>query len=268
MWAVLAVAALGLAVLVAPNGLVEQEDPSPPPEAVTRAAALGRTFAAADLIWLRTVQIIGDGPMIARRWPQLEHWVDLSTRLDPAFETPYFFGAVLLAGDRERAHVTDALLERGQRALPNVYSLPMMRGYIAYFSRMDPAAAAVHYATAAQLPGAPRFLGKFAATLEKQAVTCSAMARDLEMLARVESPDKRNAMLAEREGLLISCVEGQLKNAAAAYRNSHEGRNGTLKELQDAGLVESELFAPPGRCWTVKGGRGVLVPCPGNGSRP
>lgn len=267
MWAILAALALGAAVLLAPDRMVEEGDSAPPPEAVTRVAALGRSHAAADVIWLRTVQLIGDPKAERRRWPSLEHWVDLTTRLDPAFATPYFFGAALLVGDPKRVAIADQLLERGQAAIPNDFSFPMMRGYIAYFGRLDPAGAAAQYRAASRLPGAPRYLEAFATRLETQAHNCTELLRNLSALAAAETPERRRAMLAEREPIAIGCVEGSLKNAAGAYRNRY-GRDGTLEELRAEGLLSGQLYAPPGQCWKLSSGRPSLGPCATNEGRP
>lgn len=232
-----------------------------------RVTSLGRYHAASDVVWIRTVQLIGDPQAERQRWPSLEHWIDLTTSLDPKFETPYFFGATLLVSDPARAEAADQLLVRGQQAFPTTFSFPMMRGFVAYFARLDPAGAAVHYHAAAKLPRAPRYLEQFAKRLETQAHTCGEMLRNLNALAAEETPEKRRAMLAEREPIVIACVEGQLKNAAGAYRNEH-GKNGSLDELRAAGLVTGELYAPSGRCWVVRGGRPTLQPCPAREAKP
>ncbi len=260
MWAFFAALALGAAVLLAPGSLEAPHDAAAPPAEMVRTAALGRTFAASDVMWLRTVQVMGDPALERRHWPGLESWVDVTTLLDPTFETPYFFGTALLVADPARAEVADRLLERGQRAFPDRFSFPMMRGFIAYFSRLDPASAAVHYHEAARLPDAPPHLEAFARRLETQVHTCSEMLRNLGALAAQETPDKQRALLAEREPILIGCAEGQLKNAAAAFRN-RQGRDGSLEELAAAGLVGGDLYTPMGRCWIVTAGRPSLVPC-------
>lgn len=260
MWALIGAIALGAAVLLAPGSFERPEDSAAPPEPIVRAVSLGRSFAASDVIWLQTVQLMGDPVAEQRRWPGLEGWVDLTTRLDPAFETPYFFGAALLVSDPARASIVDQLLARGQNELPDHYLFPMMRGFIAYFSRLDPAAAAVHYRHAASLPGAPPFYQQFARRLETQAHSCNEMLRNLTALAAAETPEKQRALLADREPIVLSCVEGQLRNAAAAFR-TREFRDASLEDLRAAGLVAGELYAPPGRCWVVEGGRPSLVPC-------
>lgn len=260
MWVLIAGIALAAAAWLAPAALEARSRDVPPPEAVVRACSLGRTYAGADIAWLRTVQLLGDEALERQRWPHLEHWVDLTTALDPTFETPYYFGSVLLVGDAARAQVADRLLQRGQAALPDRYSLPALRGYIAYFSRLDPVTAAVHYRAAALLPGAPHFFETFANRLERQGHTCAEMLRNLNALAAVESAEKRQALLAGRETIVLGCVGGQLKNAASAFR-LRTGSDGSLDELRRAGLVTEEPFAPPGRCWEISEGRPALVAC-------
>ncbi|MCC7070097.1 MAG: hypothetical protein IT383_02175 [Deltaproteobacteria bacterium] len=261
MWAVLAAVALGVAVWLSPSALPPAPDERPPPEAISRAVALGRPYAAADAAWLRTVQLIGNPTKEAARWPGLEDWVDLTTRLDPRFEAPYHFGALLLVGDPARAPAADRMLERGQRALPESFSLPAMRGFIAYFTMLDPASAAEHYHEAARLPGAPPYLEQFAKRLEHQGHTCAAMLRDLTGLAAHQDAHKRAAFLAGRDRMLLGCVEGQLRAAAGAFR-TRTGRDGSLDELRGAGLLADEPWAPEGQCWRVDSGRPLLEPCP------
>ncbi len=267
MWALVASVALAIAVAVAPAALPERADGRPPPEVLSRAVALGRSHAAADLAWLGTVQLMGDPQQEAARWPGLEDWIDLTTRLDPGFETPYHYGALLLVGDLQRADAADALLARGQQALPARFSLPAMRGFIAYFTRLDPARAAVHYREAARLPGAPQFLAVFAQRLEHQGHTCPDVLRNLTALASVSDPRERAALLAGRERMMLGCVEGQLRGAAAAFR-TRLGRDGTLDQVRAEGLLVDEPWAPPGQCWTLEYGRPKLLPCPAPEDRP
>lgn len=267
MWALLAAIALGLAVWLAPTSQAARPEERPPPEAVSRVAALGRSYAAADVMWLTTVQLMGDPRAEAKRWPGLEDWIDLTTRLDPTFETPYYYGALLLVGEPERAAKADLLLARGQRALPTSFSLPAMRGFIAYFTLLDPAQAAVHYREAAALPGAPPFLEAFARRLEHQGHTCREMLRNLAALAAEADPHRRAALLAGREAMLLGCVEGQLKAAASAFR-TRKGRDGTLEEVRAAGLITDEPWAPSGKCWRLESGRPFLEPCSAQEASP
>ncbi len=112
-----------------------------------------------------------------------------------------------------------------------------------------------------RLEGAPPFLEAFAKRLEHQGHTCAEMLRDLHAIATAETADRRKALLAGRERVVLGCVEGQLKNAAAAYRTRH-GTNGSLDELRAAGLVTEEPLAPPGQCWVVVDGNPSLIACP------
>ncbi len=73
--------------------------------------------------------------------------------------------------------------------------------------------------------------------------------------------DRNHLDTALVDDVVLGCVEGQLKNAAAAYRTRH-GTNGSLDELRAAGLVTEEPLAPPGQCWVVVDGNPSLIACP------
>jgi hypothetical protein len=151
----LLLAALMLAAVAyatAPDNRASDDlDPTPWPPAAVRVAALGRSSAAADVAWLKTVQLLGSDAQAAAGYPELEKWIDLITTLDPRFEEPYFFGATLLVTDPERAPQIDALLERGEQVFPGLFHFAMLRGFLAQFGLLDATKASEHYRRASTM---------------------------------------------------------------------------------------------------------------------
>src|SRR5688500_17409374 len=95
--------ACGLAVFL---GAVALAPPPPPPDPTARAldppptlellraAALAREDAAADILWLRTVQFIGAPYSESIHYEGLDRWVERVNDLSPAFSLPYFIGGI------------------------------------------------------------------------------------------------------------------------------------------------------------------------------
>ncbi len=138
------------------------------PEAdLLKAVSLGYGQLVADLLWLRTIQVVGDrGVSCCYRW--IYRAIDTVTTLDPTFAFAYQFGGLLLSTVGEPLELSEALLEKGERANPDVWQLPFYRGYNVSVYRKDPARAAAHVARAARLPGRPDNLPEFAARLYEQ----------------------------------------------------------------------------------------------------
>lgn len=230
---------------------------------VTRAAALGRTQAAADVTWMRTVQLIGAPGAQARGYPQLEGWADAVTALDPSFEHPYYFATVLLVTDPDRAPKIDMILQRGESALPNQFQLSMYRGFLAHFGHLDLRRAAELYRTAAAKPRAPAFLHALAEKLEQHLGTCGSLLDDLRAFSTTTGGARRHALDAVDAKVFERCTQLRLEQAAAAWRARHDGRAPSLEDLVADGLVEGEPPAPPGRCWRLDDRqKAALTECP------
>jgi hypothetical protein len=262
--ALIAVAAGVVAVVVAPPTPALSMANDPWPQAAVRAASLGRTDAAADIAWVKTVQLMGSDRFAADGYPHLEGWVDLVTALEPRFDIAYFFGAILLVTDEKRAAAVDDLLARGEAALPDSFDMPMARGFVAYFGRQDPGAAADHYARAAKLPRAPKYLMQFAEHLRQQSADCRAMQNDLHALASQGTKDVAQAMAAERFAILHECVSSLIKRVDGNYKLAHGGKGLTVQQYVEQGLIDRELIAvtqTPELCWSLDSSKPSLRPC-------
>jgi tetratricopeptide (TPR) repeat protein len=125
---------------------------------------------AADLYWIRAIQYDGRQRRSTRTVGQfnlLEPLVDLAVTLDPKFNIPYRFGAILIAleppngpGRPDRAI---ALLEKGLQANPERWQYAHDIGFVHYWytGRFDEAAR--WFTRAGAMSGAPRWLGPLAA---------------------------------------------------------------------------------------------------------
>jgi hypothetical protein len=138
---------------------------------VARALSMSFNALTADVYWLRTIQHFGGDRLTARRdrpFELLHPLLELTTTLDPDFMAAYRFGAIFLAerqpGGPGRPDQAIALLEKGLRARPDRWQYAQDIGFIHLWHSGDAKTAAMWFRRAADMPGAPNWLGPVAAT--------------------------------------------------------------------------------------------------------
>jgi hypothetical protein len=159
-----------------------------------KLAVLGYRQLAADIIWLQAVQHIGTQQ--GSSWTY--HAVDVLTDLDPHFVSSYqatgvFLG--VLVGHHDEAI---AILSKGMRHNPEVWQLPFLAGYIAYYELCDPVAGSQFLRVAAQVPGAPAYLPKLAARMTVMTGDPDAALEFLDRFSRSISDEQLRDALALR----------------------------------------------------------------------
>jgi hypothetical protein len=138
---------------------------------LARALSLSFKPLVADIYWLRVIQHFGGDRLSRRRdrpFELLQPLLDLTTTLDPAFVAAYRFGAIFLSepppGGPGRPDQAIALLEKGLRAQPGQWRFAQDIGFVYLWHRSDAKGAAEWFRRAADMPGAPNWLGPVAAT--------------------------------------------------------------------------------------------------------
>jgi hypothetical protein len=257
MWKVLTGVAVGVVVAMSamqPHPSMSPETFGAPPSGESRLFyGRGDRRVAADLAWLAVVQRLGSSTYVSSGLPGLEEWIDVTTSLDPRYESAYFFAAAFLTALPERATKVDALLARGEAAIPESGMLPMARGFVHYFGVYEPEIAASHFRKAAQ-NGAPAYLRDFADRLMRLGTTCKSVGENLNALQHNLGASSTQAREAAFE-----CSKRLIERGAAAERL--RGRyNVTLDELREQGALQG-LVTFPGECWRLESGKAWLEPC-------
>jgi len=165
-----------------------------------RPASLGHGESAADLAWLRAVQYYGEHRRTDLRFPQLEHVFNVLTTLAPRFESPYVFGAFVLAQEGRDFAGAERLMRKGLEANPRSAQLAFEMGFLHYVrpGGRDLGLAAEYFERSARLPGAPPFAARFAAHARQHAGDL-AVALLLWDEVRRTSPNRLLREMAERE---------------------------------------------------------------------
>jgi hypothetical protein len=136
-----------------------------------RRVALGFESLAADVYWIRAVQYYGSTRLSTaerKNFDLLYPLLDITTTLDPRFNIAYRFGAILLSEGYPNGpgNPDDAirLLEKGIRTSPK-WEYFLDAGFVHYWWRQDPRAAADWFLRGSKLPGAPNWLQPLAASV-------------------------------------------------------------------------------------------------------
>src|SRR6266545_1062582 len=128
-----------------------------PSAASLRWTSLGHPTLAANLMWLRAVQYMGEPRADERGWSKLRAIVELVTDLDPRHGYAYQTSANLLSTAGLLSD-SNAILEKGTRNVPDRYILPFQRAVNAFLYAGDYAEAGRWFEVAAKAPGAPPHL--------------------------------------------------------------------------------------------------------------
>src|SRR3990170_7095555 len=127
-----------------------------------KPAVIGYEQLVGDIIWLRTIQVIGDKVVTPKGYDWVYHAMDVVTTLDPKFAYAYQFGGVTLSELGNRPDMSNMLLEKGLKENPEVWQIPFYLGFNNFFHLHNYEKAAKYMSIASELPGHPEYLPKLA----------------------------------------------------------------------------------------------------------
>jgi len=130
-----------------------------------KLVVLGYQQMAADLIWLKAVQHLGEKHQTRAGYLSAYHAVDVLTDVDPTFVFAYQAAGTVLGVWAGLPRESIALLTKGMRNHPEVWQLPFYVGYDYFYELHDPVMGARYFRIASVLPGAPDYLPRLAARM-------------------------------------------------------------------------------------------------------
>ena len=245
---VVCVVELATALDVRRNALMRAEQLAYLPKGeYLRLAVLGYRQLAADVIWLQAVQHIGAKISSQQENTWTYHAVDVLTDLDPQFVAPYqatgvFLG--VLVGHHDDAI---AILTKGMRHNPEVWQLPFLAGYIAYYERCDPVAGSKFLRMAAQVPGAPAYLPKLAARMTVMTGDSDAALEFLDRFSRNVSDERvREALVLRMKETLQERDLRLLESSIPRYYAKYQRFPSKLDDLVLSGVLQKLPSDPLG----------------------
>ena len=203
-----------------------------------KVAVLGYRQLAADLIWLKTIQYLGERTQTKQGYRWAYRATDVLTDLDPKFSSAYLITGMILGIWANLPDETIAILEKGAKHNPEVWQLPYMLGYEYYYEKHEPGLAAKYFQMASGLEGAPAYLTNLAARMTVEAGSPEAA---LEFLQRMYLQVQDEQI---REGLANRIRQAQverdihvLERSVAEYRTRYGKLPGQLEDLVRGGMI-------------------------------
>jgi tetratricopeptide (TPR) repeat protein len=248
-----------------------------PSAKVMRWLSLGHPTLAANLLWLRAVQYIGEPRADERGWSKLFPVVDAVTDLDPRHGYAYQVAGVVL-GSAGRTEESNAILEKGTRNVPDRYILPYLRAFNAFYYDDDWPAAGRFAEISARTPGAPDHVRQNVLAYYVKGKRADAAVAFLEQsLAEAKDPDTRKAVESQLRQARLEQDAARLDEAAAEWRRRYHAGPFSLRQLVDEGLISrippdpagGELYvAEDGRVRSTANAFRFSLPEPASGRTP
>ena len=208
-----------------------------PPSSVVRWLSVGHPTLAANLLWLRTVQYIGEPRADERGWGKLFPLIDTITDLDPRHGYAYQVGGVVL-GSAGRTAESSAILEKGIRRVPNRYILPYLRAFNAFYYDDDWPTAGRFAEISAKTPGAPPHVRQNVLAYYVKGKRADAAIAFLEQsLREAKDPDTRKAVESQLQQARVEQAVSRLDDAALEWRRRYFTGPLALGQLVEEGLV-------------------------------
>lgn len=203
-----------------------------------KLAVLGYQQMAADLIWLKAVQHLGEQHQTRAGYLSAYHAVDVLTDVDPTFVFAYQAAGTVLGVWAGLHRESIALLTKGMRHHPEVWQLPFYVGYDYFYELHDPVMAARYFRIASVLPGAPDYLPRLAARMTVEAGDPQAALEFLQRLYQQTEDERVRQGLARRMKEVIA--ERDIRFLEEGVRR-YKARYGKLPvKLED--LVTREII--------------------------
>ena len=223
--------------------------------AVMRRLVLGFDSLAADIYWIRAVQYYG-GTKLSKAekkdYTFLYPLLDTATTLDPRFNIAYRFGAILLSegypNGPGRPDDAIALLEKGIRETPQKWEYYLDAGFVHYWWRRDPRAAADWFLRGSKLSTAPNWLQPLAASvLAEGGNQVAARVLWTQLGQTAEQEWMRRTARTRLQQLDAEAVIDQLQPIVNRFYDRAKRFPTGWNEMVSAGLVEG-YSARPDRC--------------------
>lgn len=212
-----------------------------------KPASLGYQHLAADLLWLRLIQVNGKRQNTIDEYQWMYHALDVITTLDPQYSYAYEVGGTLLSELAHRVDLSNQILEKGHQANPNVWRIPFQLGYNHFFYMADPGRAADYMSQAARLPGRPAYLSGLATRMYAEANNPEVA---LEFLAAMWAQTENTFVKAELETrmkeLIIERDIQRLEVATVKYKEKARSFPHRIEDLVEAGYILKKPEEPFG----------------------
>ena len=223
-----------------------------PDARLLRPLVLGYDHALADLIWFRTISYFGEHYEGDKLYPWLAKMCDIVTDLDPRAEHVYRFAGLVLPWEARQVEDGIRLLEKGLGHLPRSWSLHYNLGIVHYLFTHDYERAVTHLQRAAELPGSPPNVARFAALLHTRQHGSQTTIEILrQMREQTTSPETREVLDRSIQDAQVTWDVERLDGLVRMLRERTGTPPASLGALVAAGLLRAVPPDPYGGTYEI-----------------
>jgi hypothetical protein len=226
---------------------------------VARRLALSYDLLAADIYWIRALQVFGGARKVTdqdRNYTLLYPMLDMATGLDPYYNIAYRFGAIFLSepkpGGPGRPDLAEKLLRKGLQAQPTKWQYMQDIGFVRFWAMRDYQGAAEWFERGSKVPGAAWFLKPLAATTLAQGGHRSASRTLFRILAETGENDwiRKDAARRLRQLDAMDALDS-LRQVLGQYRQRGGAMPVTWESLVRGGHLRAIPVDPDGFVYSL-----------------
>lgn len=212
-----------------------------------KIASLGYRELIADLLWIQSIQVMGEKKVSESSGRWLYRALDIITTLDPKFVRAYEGGGLALTTLVVLPEESNQLMMKGMRHNPTEWKLPFLIGINYYYELYDDGKAAEYMSQAARLPGAPSSLATLAANLYVSAHSPQQAVNLLAALYEQTTDESAKKLLEIRLKIVMTERDlSLLEQAIDRYKKQTGQPPPRLEALVGAGLLPALPVEPSG----------------------
>ena len=223
-----------------------------PPPHIFKPLTLGFHLAAADVLWIRSMQIFAEeiGPEDSNFLCRI---ISSIVDLDPRFYIAYIYGGLNLSVFARAPEHSNEILMKGLDQFPDDWQIPFFIGYNYFYELKDFGRAAQYMEIASQRPEHPFWLPAFSARLYAQAGDPQLA---VELLYRLVQ-GTGDELLSERwkyelKTAIVKRDTSQLDRLVEEFSRRKGRIPGTLEELVAVGITQKLPEEPFGGYYYIE----------------
>lgn len=225
-----------------------------------KSTLLGYQHLAADILWIRTLQVLGKNANTAKEYDWLYHALDVITTLDPQYDYIYRVAGITMTELANLPELSNRLLEKGLQSPSHTWHIPYLMAYNHYFYLADVERAAHYARVAAETPSGPPWLVNMATQMSAHAGTPEFALGFLHSMHRQTEDQRIKESLEER--IKEVTIERDLRSLESLIQKFHEKEHrypATLPELVTKRYVATLPEEPFGGSYVIEEDTGRIT---------
>ncbi len=211
-----------------------------------QATTFGFRQLAADLLWFKLVQTVGDVRARKSGFRFIYQYADIVTDVDPRYAAPYLAASFWLVG-WEQIRDANALLEKGRKRFPDSYKFPYYIGLNYFLWLHDRVKAIEYFGEAARLhQGSGAWTSSVRRAIDRPNDPEAAFDLFMNFYTDADSGREKQAMAPLVVHGLFYQLAMQVNQASKQFHDSRGVPPKTLDELVRGGLLRAVPSDPYG----------------------